>query len=286
MSRSGRRCWRSSASTRPRAGCAVRSTGSRTSNWRWPSPRTPSPQRWPAPMSRTCWWSPTTTGWPERSSRCRYAWCPRAVRAGSTAPCRSARSWPTGSRWPRWPPTCRRCGRSNWPPRCGPPPRSRPAGASSPTHPAPARCCSPRPRAYRWIPASGPSPPRHTHRPGRRRCAVPGPACAGTWTPPRTSPPPRCSAWVGRRRLSSAGCTPRRWTADPPGRVCRMQGTVASFDPSSRSGTLLLDDGTRLDFPPAAFDASGLRLLRLGQRVHVERTTDGQVSRVAIPTMQ
>ncbi|WP_232534062.1 cold-shock protein [Plantactinospora sp. KBS50] len=65
-----------------------------------------------------------------------------------------------------------------------------------------------------------------------------------------------------------------------------MQGTVASFDPSSRSGTLLLDDGTRLDFPPAAFDASGLRLLRLGQRVHVERTTDGQVSRVAIPTMQ
>jgi 2-phospho-L-lactate guanylyltransferase len=65
-----------------------------------------------------------------------------------------------------------------------------------------------------------------------------------------------------------------------------MQGTVASFDPSVRSGTLLLDDGTRLEFPPAAFDASGLRLLRLGQRVRVERAADGRVSRVTLVTFQ
>ena len=43
-----------------------------------------------------------------------------------------------------------------------------------------------------------------------------------------------------------------------------MQGTVATFDPDTRSGTLLLDDGTELAFGAPAFDASGLRLLRLG----------------------
>ena len=50
-----------------------------------------------------------------------------------------------------------------------------------------------------------------------------------------------------------------------------MQGTVATFDAGHRSGTLLLDDGTALAFPAAAFAASGLRLLRLGQRVRIER---------------
>ncbi|MFB9234247.1 cold-shock protein [Plantactinospora siamensis] len=65
-----------------------------------------------------------------------------------------------------------------------------------------------------------------------------------------------------------------------------MQGTVATFDPATRSGTLLLDDGTRLDFPAAAFDASGLRLLRLGQRVRVEQSPDGRIDRVTLPTFQ
>ncbi|MEH1014516.1 cold-shock protein [Micromonospora sp. CPCC 206060] len=62
-----------------------------------------------------------------------------------------------------------------------------------------------------------------------------------------------------------------------------MQGTVATYDQQTRSGTLLLDDGTELTFPAAAFDASGLRLLRLGQRVTIHRDASGQVSRVAIP---
>jgi 2-phospho-L-lactate guanylyltransferase len=65
-----------------------------------------------------------------------------------------------------------------------------------------------------------------------------------------------------------------------------MQGTVASYDPETRSGTLLLDDGAALEFPTAAFDASGLRLLRLGQRVHIERDGSGLVTRVTLVTMR
>jgi 2-phospho-L-lactate/phosphoenolpyruvate guanylyltransferase len=68
--------------------------------------------------------------------------------------------------------------------------------------------------------------------------------------------------------------------------VLGMQGTVSEFDPDTRAGALLLDDGTRLVFAAAAFDASGLRLLRLGQRVQVERDTGGTVTRITIPTMR
>ncbi|MFJ6195618.1 cold-shock protein [Micromonospora sp. NPDC092111] len=64
-----------------------------------------------------------------------------------------------------------------------------------------------------------------------------------------------------------------------------MQGTVATFDPQTRTGVLLLDDGTELAFPARAFDASGLRLLRLGQRLRVEKNPDGEVVRVTLPTM-
>jgi 2-phospho-L-lactate/phosphoenolpyruvate guanylyltransferase len=63
-----------------------------------------------------------------------------------------------------------------------------------------------------------------------------------------------------------------------------MQGTVATFDPATRSGTLLLDDGTELPYPASAFDASGLRLLRLGQRVRVDRDPSGSVVKITIPT--
>lgn len=63
-----------------------------------------------------------------------------------------------------------------------------------------------------------------------------------------------------------------------------MQGTVATFHPATKSGTLLLDDGSEVAFPAAAFDASGLRLLRLGQRVRVEYGADGGITRVTLPT--
>ena len=53
-----------------------------------------------------------------------------------------------------------------------------------------------------------------------------------------------------------------------------MQGTVADLRRRApRTGSLLLDDGTPADFPAAAFAASGLRLLRLGQRVRLESAT-------------
>jgi cold shock CspA family protein len=62
-----------------------------------------------------------------------------------------------------------------------------------------------------------------------------------------------------------------------------MQGTIATFDPDTRSGTLLLDDGTELAFGALAFDRSGLRQLRLGQRVTIDSAADGGVQRVRIP---
>jgi 2-phospho-L-lactate/phosphoenolpyruvate guanylyltransferase len=64
-----------------------------------------------------------------------------------------------------------------------------------------------------------------------------------------------------------------------------MQGTVATFDAQTRTGTLLLDDGSELAFPATAFDASGLRLLRLGQRVRIDRDEAGTIVRVTLPTL-
>jgi len=61
-----------------------------------------------------------------------------------------------------------------------------------------------------------------------------------------------------------------------------MQGTVASFDGTTRTGHLLTDDGVRLDYSAAAL-AEHIRHLRVGQRVFVE--TDAathDVTRVAI----
>lgn len=64
-----------------------------------------------------------------------------------------------------------------------------------------------------------------------------------------------------------------------------MQATVRSFDPRSRTGDVLLDDGQVLSFPARAFDASGLRLLRLGQRVRLRVDADGAVTFITIATL-
>ena len=61
-----------------------------------------------------------------------------------------------------------------------------------------------------------------------------------------------------------------------------MQGTVATFDPAGRTGTLILDDGSELARPEAAFAASGLRLLRPGQRLTVETDGGRRVIRVSL----
>lgn len=64
-----------------------------------------------------------------------------------------------------------------------------------------------------------------------------------------------------------------------------MQATVRRFDPRTRVGDVLLDDGSVLEFPAGAFDASGLRLLRLGQRVRLEVDDDGKVTFLTIATL-
>jgi 2-phospho-L-lactate guanylyltransferase len=48
-----------------------------------------------------------------------------------------------------------------------------------------------------------------------------------------------------------------------------VQATVRSFDPATRAGTVLLDDGVELPYDASAFDAGGLRLTRVGQRVRI-----------------
>lgn len=60
-----------------------------------------------------------------------------------------------------------------------------------------------------------------------------------------------------------------------PGRtLAGMQGTVHTFDDATGSGTVLLDDGSALPFSGSAFAASGLRMLRPGQRVRL--TVEGE----------
>lgn len=62
------------------------------------------------------------------------------------------------------------------------------------------------------------------------------------------------------------------------------QGTARVFDPTTRSGTVLLDDGTEVAFDGAAFDAGGLRLLRIGQRVRM-RMEDDRVVALTLVTL-
>lgn len=61
-----------------------------------------------------------------------------------------------------------------------------------------------------------------------------------------------------------------------------MQATAYTYDPETRSGQVLLDDGTPLPFDAPAFEAGGLRLLRPGQRVRIERDGD----KITLVTLQ
>lgn len=64
-----------------------------------------------------------------------------------------------------------------------------------------------------------------------------------------------------------------------------MQATVASYDEQSRTGSVFLDDGTRVSFSADALDGTGLRLLRPGQRVKLDGTPDA-ISRIQILTLE
>ncbi len=58
--------------------------------------------------------------------------------------------------------------------------------------------------------------------------------------------------------------------------VGRRQATVSGFDPVTRSGRVLFDDGHEESFPASALRGSGLLLLRAGQRVRTEIVEDDQ----------
>ncbi|MGY5031595.1 hypothetical protein ACWC9U_11895 [Streptomyces sp. 900116325] len=65
-----------------------------------------------------------------------------------------------------------------------------------------------------------------------------------------------------------------------------MQATSYTYDPETRTGSVLLDDGTPVEFGAPAFDAGGLRLLRPGQRVRIEVAGEGADRRITLVTLQ
>ncbi len=62
--------------------------------------------------------------------------------------------------------------------------------------------------------------------------------------------------------------------------MARVQATVRSYDPATRSGSVLLDDGTEIPYDDRALAGSGVRFLRSGQRVRIEVAGSGPDSRV------
>ncbi|MFJ2160412.1 MULTISPECIES: hypothetical protein [unclassified Streptomyces] len=65
-----------------------------------------------------------------------------------------------------------------------------------------------------------------------------------------------------------------------------MQATAYTYDADTRTGSVLLDDGTPVSFDAPAFDAGGLRLLRPGQRVRIETEGPKEGLRVTLVTLQ
>ena len=65
-----------------------------------------------------------------------------------------------------------------------------------------------------------------------------------------------------------------------------MQATAYTYDAGTRTGSVLLDDGTPVSFDAVAFDAGGLRLLRPGQRVRIETEGPKDGLRVTLVTLQ
>lgn len=53
------------------------------------------------------------------------------------------------------------------------------------------------------------------------------------------------------------------------------QGTIRDFDPSTRTGTLLLDDGTEVHIDAVSVEGAGIRYLRIGQRVKFDLAEEG-----------
>lgn len=64
-----------------------------------------------------------------------------------------------------------------------------------------------------------------------------------------------------------------------------MQATVLTFDARDCSGSVLFDDGRASPFSGEVFLASGLRLLRPGQRLRLTVDDDNRISALTIVTL-
>jgi cold shock CspA family protein len=53
------------------------------------------------------------------------------------------------------------------------------------------------------------------------------------------------------------------------------QGTVKDFDERERTGTLLMEDRTEVHIDATSMEGSGLRFLRMGQRVRFDLVEEG-----------
>jgi len=53
------------------------------------------------------------------------------------------------------------------------------------------------------------------------------------------------------------------------------QGTIRDFDDAERTGTLLTDDRTEVHIDPTSVEGSGIRYLRIGQRVKFDLVEEG-----------
>lgn len=59
-----------------------------------------------------------------------------------------------------------------------------------------------------------------------------------------------------------------------------MQGTIKTYDTTTKIGSLLTDDAEEIAFDHASFKTSGVRLFRIGQRVKFQ--IEGEGSRRAV----
>jgi 2-phospho-L-lactate guanylyltransferase len=53
------------------------------------------------------------------------------------------------------------------------------------------------------------------------------------------------------------------------------QGTIRDYDPATRTGVLLQDDRTEVHIDATSTEGSGLRYLRIGQRVKFDLADEG-----------
>lgn len=61
-----------------------------------------------------------------------------------------------------------------------------------------------------------------------------------------------------------------------------MQATVETYDQPTASGSVLTDEGERLEFGQAAIEGGHLRHVRPGQRVHIDLDPEGTVTGLRI----